>query len=499
MAVAAIDAGTTGVRCMIVDRTGNVIALARRTWTYDTPPFFEVAKEFDPSHFWEIACTVVREAGDKAVLKGVQVEAVSTTSQRHGMVILDKDGNELHGGPNIDARGSMTQYVIEDEIGDKYHEITGCWPPMMFMPTRVAWFEEEEPELHESIAHILPISDWLTYRLSGVYVTEPATASATGFYDIRAGEWSQKILDTLNLERSVLPEISRAGEIVGSVTAKGKGECNLPEGTPVIQGGTDTHCALITAQTKPNEIGIIAGSTAPVMLITEKLVCDSQMRLWTGHHMRTSQYTVESNATLTGAYLDWVVKLLCERSRDPTKCVERTFNELENLIQDIPPGSNETNVGLGPSIMDSTKITNVPLARMFFPQPALPSVIPLESGTLIHAVMENIAYSVRGNCEQLYEFADVTAIKVVGGMSRSPVWCQMLANILGKTLRNPKQFEGSLLGASICAAVGAGWYNDFEQAGDAMVEWNDEFKPDERSVEYESYYKKWKQIWCESE
>ena len=143
MAVAAIDAGTTGVRCMIVDRTGNVISLARRTWVYDTPPFFEVAKEFEPSHFWEITCTVVREAIDKAVLKGVQVEAISTTSQRHGMVLLDQDGNELHGGPNIDARGSMTQYVIEDEIGDEYHEITGCWPPMMFMPTRVAWFEEE--------------------------------------------------------------------------------------------------------------------------------------------------------------------------------------------------------------------------------------------------------------------------------------------------------------------------------------------------------------------
>ncbi|MDF1540871.1 MAG: FGGY family carbohydrate kinase [Candidatus Thorarchaeota archaeon] len=231
-----------------------------------------------------------------------------------------------------------------------------------------------------------------TTRLT-VYVTEPATASATGFYDIRARKWSDTILDTLNLERSILPEISWAGEVVGNVTAKGKNECNLPEGTPVIQGGTDTHCALITAQAKTNEIGIIAGSTTPVMLLTDQLVCDKQMRVWSGHHMIPSMYTIESNATLTGAYLEWVVGLLCERSSDSAKCVERTFNELEVLIEDIPPGSNESTVALGPNIMDSTKITNVPLARMFFPQPALPSVIPLDSGALIHAVMENIAYS----------------------------------------------------------------------------------------------------------
>ena len=499
MTVAALDAGTTGVRCMIVDKEGKVVAISRRSWSYETSELLEVAKEFDPATFWKYASTVIREAVDEAATKGYTPEAIATTSQRHGMVLLGKDGEELHGSPNIDARGSMTQYIIEEEIGEEYHSLTGCWPPMMFAPARIAWFEEDEPEIFERIAHVLTISDWLTFRLSEVFVTEPASASATGFYELQAGKWSQRILEVLGLERSVLPEIRSAGDVVGEVTKEAHGECSLPEGLPVVQGGTDTHCALISAQTNLNEIGVIAGSTAPVMLITDKLTCDPEMKIWTGSHMIPGKWTIESNATLTGAYLEWVINLLCERSENPDTCRESTFGSFEKILEGIPPGSNETTAGLGPNIMDCTKITNVPLARMYFPQPALPSVTPLNAATLIHSVLENITFSIRGNCEQLTRFGEVREIKTIGGMARSDSWNQMLANVLGRKVRVPEQTEGSLLGAAICASVGIGVHSDIEEAGKAMVRWKETFQPDERAQEYEGYYSKWKEVWLERE
>ncbi|MHA1908511.1 MAG: FGGY family carbohydrate kinase, partial [Candidatus Thorarchaeota archaeon] len=407
MTVAALDAGTTGVRCMIVDKEGKVVAVSRRSWTYETPEFFEVAKEFVPAVFWDFASTVIREAVDEAAQKGYTPEAIATTSQRHGMVILDKDGEELHGGPNIDARGSMTQYIIEEEIGEDYYSITGCWPPMMFAPSRIAWFEEDEPEIHERIAHVLPISDWLTFRLAGVFVTEPSSASCTGFYDLNKGDWSQRILDVMGLERSVLPEIKKAGDVIGEISENAHTDCSLSKGMPVVQGGTDTHCALLSAQTRLNEIGIIAGSTGPAMLITDSPACDPDKGLWTGAHIITGQWAIESNATLTGANLDWIVRLLCERSENPEECEERTFTTMDDILAGIPPGSHETVSGVGPRIMNTSQFTDVPLARMYFPQPALPSVIPLDSASLIHSVMENIAFSIRGNCEQLYQLRDV--------------------------------------------------------------------------------------------
>ncbi|NHJ12459.1 MAG: hypothetical protein EAX95_02230 [Candidatus Thorarchaeota archaeon] len=491
MVVAALDAGTTGVRCMIVDRNGTVLALARRSWSYRTPSHLEIAKEFDPEEFWDLACEVIREA---TLATKEKVTAIATTSQRHGVVFLDKNGKELYAGPNIDARGAMTQYIVEESLGARYLEITGCWPPLMFTPARLAWFEEDEPEIHATVAHILPINDWLTYRLSGEYVTDPSSASATGLLDIRTRSWSEEIFSTLGLDQSLLPDIREAGSVVGTVSPISGKDCALPDGIPVVQGGTDTHCALLASQAQVGEVIVIAGSTTPVMSVMDEVVCSAEQTIWTGCHILPGAWTIESNATLTGAYLEWVVKLLCERADNPRNCMESTFASLDAITEGMPPGSNDVYAALGPSIMDTLRITDIPLAQIRFPQPALPNVIPLSSSSLIHAVLENIAYAVRGNCEQIEEITEVSRVKTIGGVSRSTAWSRLLANVLGRPVMVPSQSEGSLLGAAICAAKGNEWFSSLSEASEHMVKWKQTVEPDSRTKEYESCYSRWKEM-----
>ena len=496
MVVAAIDAGTTGVRCMLVARHGEALSIGRRSWSYTTPPELEIAKEFNPQEFWKLTCAAIREAMKKSGLPRVEIEAVATTSQRHGAVFLDSDGEELYAGPNVDARGAMTQYVVEEALGERFHEITGCWPPLVFAPSRLAWFAEEAPETRKAVAHLLPINDWLTYRLSGSFAADPSSASGTGFFDIKSRAWSHEVTDALNVDTGILPEIHDAGTAVGEVTAKAERECGLPEGARVVQGGSDTHCAVLASQGEVGDIVVIAGSTAPSILVTDCHVCVPNQKLWTSCHVVPGQWTVESNAMLTGAYLEWVVRLLCERAENPQKCVKKTFSSLTQLLADVPPGSNETYAAIGPNIMDCRRMTDVPQARIVFPQPALPNVIPLSSASLIQAVLENIAYSVRGNCDQLAEFAPPKAIKTIGGMTRAAAWPKLLANVLGRSVRVPLQPEGSLLGAAVCAASGAGWYPGLQVAAQAMVRWQPVIEPDERAETYKSCYSRWTEVRC---
>jgi len=499
MVVAAIDAGTTGVRCMIVDQKGNNLGISRKSWSYTTPADLEIAKEFNPREFWKLACYVVKGALKISGIKPSELKAVATTSQRHGFVLLDSNGNELYGGPNIDARGAMTQYLIDESLGEIYHEITGCWPPMMFAPSRLAWFEEETPEIYERIAHLLPICDWMTFRLSGVYTTDLSSASATGLLDVKTGRWSEKVTSTLGIDDSILPTIRMAGNVVGEVTPQAKKECGLPKGLPVVQGGADTHCALLSSESKVGEITVIAGSTAPVMMILDDHFCAPDQKIWTGTHMKEGQWVLESNATLTGAVLEWAVRFLCERAEKPEKCRQTTFQNLDEIVKGIPPGSEETFVTLGPSIMDCRQITDIKQARMVFPQPALPQVIPLDSARMIHAVLENVAYAIRGNIEQLEEYGGATNVKTIGGMSQSETWPQLLANLLNRPVSTPIQSEGSLLGAAICAAVGAGYYSSIDAATHAMVEWRPTYLPDDRAELYTRYYSKWNEVRCEGD
>ncbi|MFX1264095.1 MAG: FGGY-family carbohydrate kinase [Promethearchaeota archaeon] len=495
MAVASIDAGTGGVRCMVVGKNGAVLGLSRRSWSYETPLYLEIAKEFQPSEFWDLVCTVTQEALSIAGTAISKLEAVSTTSQRHGIVLLDADGKELHGGPNSDARGAMTQYIIEETLGEKFLEITGCWPPMMFAASRLAWFEEEEPEIREAVAHLLPISDWITFRLSGEFATEPSSASATGLLDIRTRKWSDEILSAVGIERTILPEIHCAGDVVGEISSTAAADSYLPEGLPVVQGGADTHCALLTCQAQAGDIVVVAGSTTPVMMVVREPVCSAEQKIWSAPHMISDLWTLESNAMLTGAYIEWVIDLLCERAENPERCREETFSSLPEILKEIPPGSHETYAALGPKVMDTQRMTDIPFARVHFPQPALPGVIPLNSANLIHAVLENIAYSVRGNYEQLNSFRESASVKAIGGVTRSKVWLGILTNVLGHPVRAPAQPEGSLLGAAICAAAGIGWYSCIEETAKNMVSWQPAFEPDERRHEYDSCYTRWKEIW----
>jgi sugar (pentulose or hexulose) kinase len=499
MYVAAIDAGTTGVRCMIFDMNGKSLGVGRESWDYTTPVGLEIAKEFDPLHFWQLICSVTKKAIKGSGVKASDISAVAATSQRHGIVFLDKDGREVHGGPNIDARGAMTQYIIEESLGEKYHEITGCWPPLMFSPARLSWFEEEEPEIFQSIAHILPLNDWITYRLGNIFVTDSSAGSATGFMDIKTGKWSNEVTEIVGVDIDILPEIHTTGTVVGEVTAEASKACGLAKGLPIVQGGADTHCALLASEAQTGEIVVVAGSTAPVMMIIDDLYCDPAQKIWTGCHVLSGKWVLESNATLTGAYLEWVVKFLCERSKDPEDCRRNTLNHLDEILAGIPPGSNETFVALGPSIMDCQQITDIKQAKMVFPQPALPQVIPLDAARMIHAVLENIAYAVRGNCAQLEAHQQASCIKTIGGMTQSQVWPQMLANVLGCSIHTPLQHEGSLLGAGICAATGAGHHSTLMDAAKAMVQWKSPSNPDDRADLYKSYFSKWSSMFCEGE
>jgi len=494
MVVAAIDAGTTGVRCMIVDAKGKTPGISRTSWDYITPAELEIAKEFKPAEFWKLVSSVVKGAIKNSGIKASEIKAVAATSQRHGLVLLDSKGKELHGCPNIDARGAMTQYLIDESLGETYHEITGCWPPMMFAPSRLGWFEEEKPELYEEIAHLLPICDWITFRLSGMYVTDASSASATGFLDVRSNKWSEEVASALDIDLSILPEIRQAGEVIGEVTPQAEKECGLPKGIPVVQAGADTHCALLASQSKVGEITVIAGSTAPVMMIIDSHLCVPDQKIWTGTHMIKGQWVLESNATLTGAVLEWAIKFLCERSEDPIQCKRTTFENLDKLLDGIPPGSNETFVTLGPSVMDCQQITDVKQAVMVFPQPALPQIVPLDSARMIHAVLENVAYAIRGNIEQLEQYGQASGVKAIGGMTQSNTWPQLLANVLNQPIATPRQSEGSLIGAAICASIGAGYYSSIDGAAKRMVRWKPTFQPDDRAEQYGRYYSRWIEI-----
>jgi len=497
----ALDAGTGGCRCVIFDTEGHPIAQSHHAWDFYTPEGLEpFGKAFDPALFWNIMADQVRRALTSAAshksgwFDAEDIAGISATSFGHACIFLDASGKELCGSPNIDARGLLTQDLIEDALGTRLYEITGQWPPLIFAPARLLWFREEAPEIFKKIARVLTMSDWMLFKLCGEYVSEPTSASTTAFYDLHAGTWSGEILNALDIDPGLLPSLGRPGEVAGELTAEAAGRCGLKPGIPVVIGGTDVACAMVGAgMSDIGRGGALAGTTAPVVLVTGEPVIDPARRLWTKPHIPAHRWLLESNAMFAGKAYLWVRDLF----RGAEK--EMALGEMDRAAAKAPPGSHNMFAFLGSEVMNVEELHRIRPGLFVFPPPVNPAVeAKAGRNEFFRAALENIAYAVRANLEQIEDAGGVSVevFHITGGLSRSEIWTRILADVLGRPVIIPEVSEGPALGAALCAAVGVGLYPTIEDGMRPMVRQALVLAPAKKAhQEYLEYYRRWRDLY----
>ncbi|MGH3056072.1 MAG: FGGY family carbohydrate kinase, partial [Gaiellaceae bacterium] len=351
-AFVALDAGTGGGKCVIFDATGTVIGAHREPWSYDLTHNADVpfVKEFSFSApaFWDILCRCTRNALSQAGIAPSDVVGIAATSQREGCVFLDAHGTEVYAGPNLDARGFAEGLEVVSTLGgDRLYQITGHSAPFLFPIARYLWFRKHGSA---TVAHLLMISDWITYRLSGELSAEPSNATESMLFDLRGRCWSEEILSTFDIPASILPPVLRAGQRVGALTAAAAAATGLRAGTPVYVGGADTQCSLLGAGAiEPEATAATLGTTTPVQTVVDHAEFDPQSRLWAGCHVVPDRWVLESNVGDTGdAYL-WILDLVSGGAPR-----EQLYRLGEQLAADRfgPP----TMLFVGPTLFDLSKM-----------------------------------------------------------------------------------------------------------------------------------------------
>jgi autoinducer 2 (AI-2) kinase len=498
--IIAVDVGTGSVRCAIFDTTGNLVSFSSQVWDYEIPPeTFGLGKEFSCSQLWNLIIRLIKEAMKKGKISKEKVIGVSSTSQREGIVLLDKEGKELYAGPNLDIRGILVNNKVRELIRPEFQRITGHWPPSLFAPARMIWFRENKPELYKKIAHMLMINDWVLYKLSGVYSSEPTGAAESFLFDIRSLTWSDEIVESLQISPEILPEVYPSGTIVGEVTSEISNHTGLKEGTPVITGGADTQCALLASGAlNEGQIGAIAGTTTPVQMVISKPTVDAERKIWTGCYVIPKKWVIEGNCGIMGRVLEWfknwVIGLEIKEAVSNQSVI---YDVLNRWASEAPAGANGLRASLGPQIMDFSQDVTVYPAVVVFPSLLLVSDA-FSIKNMVRAIFENFAFAIRANSEQMIEVSKVkfNTMRATGGLSRSKILLKILADSMGVPVMTPKVKEGTSLGCAICVAVGAGIYNSFNEAVKSMVVWDETFKPDEViHNQYEGYYLEWKNLY----
>lgn len=290
-----VDVGTGNLRVGAVDASrGALLQIATCDTPYTRDPAYADSSIFIPDQ-WKI---VIQDLIGQVLarLPGRTVAAVSASSQREGIVLIDREGRDFLGIPNVDNRAAAYLGLIEH--AKKIEEHTGFGLNPAFCGPKLFATMRAQPEIAERIRSFLSISDWIGYLFTGRIAFEHAQAMHTLVYDHVVHRWDPHLCDLFGIPFDWLPELVSSGSVLGKVNQKAAELYHVPSNAVFITGGADTQLALIGIQANVGDTSIISGTTTPV----EKLL-DQPLRTqggWLNPHARMGQYMLEVNAAYTG-------------------------------------------------------------------------------------------------------------------------------------------------------------------------------------------------------
>jgi autoinducer 2 (AI-2) kinase len=484
-----LDFGGGGARCLIVDLESRRTAPAFRTWQFRKPPGLPTASEFDTKRAWHLLGECVRESLDAGGAAPERVAGIAATSMRHASAILDADGNEILVTSNQDARGLTETLGLAGECGEELHRRTGHWPNPVQAAGRLRWMAHEDPEAWRRAATHLSLSDWLAHRLCGELACDPSQATETLLFDLATRDWAWDLIERLGLPRHLFPAIRESGSRLGELCERAAADLGLCAGISVAVGAGDTQCGLLGAGVvSAGDVGIIAGTSAPVQLVLDRAVLDAEARLWSAHHIIPGHWVLESNAGAMGTAVTWIAGLLYPESAHP---IVHLFAEAAASM----PGAAGMVSTLGAEVMNARQI-GLPIGNLTM-TPMSSADDPARRRHLARSVVEGLAFALRANVEQTEAASGVRAsrLRMAGGLSRNAFFTQLVSDVFDQPVEVAAVPEATSLGAAICAGVGAGIFDDLADGAARIARVARTCTPsDDAATAYRELYAGWNDL-----
>lgn len=480
--VLAVDCSTTAVKCIAWTLEGVALSTGRAVLDLSIPA--PGRGEQDPRQWWSGMQEAVRGA-----LTGIdvgRVASIAVTHQRESFVCLDREGEPIRPAMLwLDARaGEQVDRFGSAEV----HDTTGKPPNTTVSFYKLLWLAEHEPEVLARTEHVVEVHGYLVNRMSGEWVTSTASMDPTGLVDLNTGDYDDVLLKQIGLDRSHFSKLYAPGEVLGHLLPEAARLLGLVPGLPIVAGAGDGQCA-----------GLGAGVAAPgraFLNIGTGLISGT----FSEHYQPSSAYRAMLGAipgsfayeTLVGAgtyMISWFVDTFTRPAEVFLGGVERVLGEEAALV---PRGSEGLYV---------VPYWNGALTP-YWEHEARGMMIGFRGchsrAHIFRAILEGLAFEMRLSQEQVDLTTEtvVDAFVAMGGGSRSPLWCQIFADVLQRPVVVSSEQETTCLGAGMLAAFGAGLFTSIRDAASAMSATDVRYDPDPAAAEtYEPLYQRYISIY----
>ncbi len=455
--VLGLDASTTAVKAILVDESGTVRGVGSSAYDLSVPrPLWS---EQDPHLWWDGSVAAIRSVLASTGVLGGDVVAVGLTGQMHGAVLLDAADEVIR--PAIlwnDQRTGAECDLIREAVGaERLVAITGNDALTGFTAPKLVWVRDHEPDAWRRVAHVLLPKDYVRLRLTGDHVMDKADGSGTMLFDLAARDWSPEVLDALGIDPAWMPPTLEGPEVTGFVTAAAAAATGLRAGTPVVAGGGDQAAnAVGVGAVEPGVVALSLGTSGVIFATTAAPLFEARGRVHAFCHAVPGRWHMMSVMLSAAGSLRWFRDALAP---------DASFDDLVGAAGEVPAGS--AGLLFLPYLTGERSPHPDPLARGAFVGLTLAHGRP----HLTRAVLEGVAFGLRDGLDLMVEagMPAPSVIRASGGGTASPVWRQVLADVLGAEIATVDTAEGAAFGAALLAAVGAGWFGSVEAAAASLV------------------------------
>ena len=462
-----IDLGTTGVKAALFADDGRVLADA----FFDYPLYHPHPgwAEQNPADWWQATIDAIRLCLSKGIEQGAQaldVRGVGLSGQMHGVVLLDEQHQVLR--PCIiwaDQRSEAQSQWMTERVGARQLIEYVSNPALTgFTAPKLLWVRDNEPDIFARASTLLLPKDYIRYRLTGEMAMEISDAAGTCLLDVKHGIWSQEVLKAIELTPSLLPPVVAANAINGHITTEVAALTGLIAGTPVAGGGADNACGAVGNGVVSSGLALVSiGTSGVVLAYANSPQVDTSgpvPRVHTFNHAVPNAWYLMGVTQGAGLSMRWV--------RDniglPERALERwtgvdAYETLAKEAESVPPGS-EGLIFL-PYLQGERTPHLDPYARGGW----LGLSARHDRRHLVRSVMEGVAFSLRDCFTIIREQGlPIEQMRATGGGAKSPLWRQIIADVLGVELVTTNATEGPAFGAALLAGVAGGVYSSVQEA-----------------------------------
>ena len=431
-----IDLGTSGVKAILLNEQGDVLATHTEKLTVSRP--HPLWSEQDPEQWWQATNTAMQALGSQHALR--EVKALGIAGQMHGATLLDKQQRVLR--PAIlwnDGRCGEECMLLEEKVGAS-RQITGNLMMPGFTAPKLLWVQRHETDIFKQVDKVLLPKDYLRLRMSGEFASDMSDAAGTMWMNVARRDWSDEMLAACGLSRDNMPSLFEGCEVTGQLRAEVAQAWNMPRALVVAGGGDNAAGAVGVGMADAGQAMLSLGTSGVYFAVSDGFLSKPESAVHSFCHALPGRWHLMSVMLSAASCLDWAAKLTGLGSVPALLAAAQGADENADPVWFLPYLSGER-----------TPHNNPQAKGVFFGLTHQHG--PAE---LARAVLEGVGYALADGMDVVHSCGvKPESVTLIGGGARIAYWRQKLGDISGQQLNFRTGGDvGPALGAVRLAQLG---------------------------------------------